>query len=270
MTTQIGLIGGGNMAYAIVSGLVKAGYPADHIHVADPSESSRARMVSLGVQVTDDNLAILNAAHIIVFAIKPQIFRLVAEPLAGQFREDHTVLSICAGIPLKQIRKTLELTSTHCVVRVMPNTPCLIGEGMSCLASDQPISAALKEELAALFTSCGEALWVANEEAIDAVTAVSGSGPAYFFLLMESMMRSAKRLGLPEEIARTLVLQTAVGSSLMARGATESPAVLRAQVTSPGGTTQAATAVFEDGDFAGLVDQALLAARDRAQALARD
>ena len=270
MTAHIGLIGGGNMAYAIVSGLIASGYPGDHLHVADPAEASRHRIASLGAKTTALNTEIIQHASVVIFAVKPQVFRAVGEPLAGLFREDQTVLSICAGIPIKRIRETLHLHTNQPVVRVMPNTPCLIGEGMSCLTSDQPLTEDHKRTLADLFTSCGDALWVANEEAIDAVTAVSGSGPAYFFLLMESMMSSAMRLGLPEPIARKLVLQTAVGSALMARGASESPAMLRAQVTSPGGTTQAATTVFEEGDFSGLVDQALIAARDRAQALARD
>jgi pyrroline-5-carboxylate reductase len=270
MTAHIGLIGGGNMAYAIVSGLIASGYPADHLHVADPAEASRHRIASLGAKTTALNTKIVEQASVVIFAIKPQVFRLVGEPLAGLFQDNQTVLSICAGIPIKRIREILKLQSNQRVVRVMPNTPCLIGEGMSCLASDQPLADDQKHALADLFASCGDTLWVANEEAIDAVTAVSGSGPAYFFLLMESMMSAAMRLGLAEPIARKLVLQTAVGSALMARDATETPAILRAQVTSPGGTTQAATTVFEEGDFSGLVDQALIAARDRAQALARD
>ncbi|MGA1206755.1 MAG: pyrroline-5-carboxylate reductase [Gammaproteobacteria bacterium] len=270
MTAHLGLIGGGNMAYAIVSGLIASGYPANHIHVSDPSETSRDRLSGLGVHTTDKNQDIVARASVIIFAVKPQVFRAVGEPLAGQFSQQHTVLSICAGIPIKRIREVLQLSEEQRVVRVMPNTPCLIGEGMSCLTSDRPVAEAEKASLAALFTSCGQALWVADEEAIDAVTAVSGSGPAYFFLLMESMMRSAARLGLPESVARQLVLQTAVGSALMARQASDPPAVLRAQVTSPGGTTQAALEVFEEGDFPGLVDQALIAARDRAFALAQD
>lgn len=270
MTVHLGLIGGGNMAYAIVSGLIASGYPASHIHVSDPSEESRKRLADLGANTTDDNRRIVTQASVVIFAVKPQVFKTVAEPLAGQFSDQHTVLSICAGIPIKRIREILQLPAEQRVVRVMPNTPCLIGEGMSCLTSDTPVTEAEKESLAALFMSCGQALWVADEEAIDAVTAVSGSGPAYFFLLMESMMRSAARLGLPESVARQLVLQTAVGSTLMARQASEPPAVLRAQVTSPGGTTQAALTVFEEGDLPGLVDQALIAARDRASALAQD
>ena len=152
----------------------------------------------------------------------------------------------------------------------MPNTPALIGEGMSALASDSELDDDIKTAVQTIFNACGQALWVPHEEAIDAVTAVSGSGPAYFFLMIENLINTGTRLGLSPDVARALVIQTAKGAASMVELSDVGPDVLRQRVTSPGGTTEAALNVLNEGDFADLVDRALIAARNRAGELSKD
>lgn len=269
MNTTIGFVGGGNMAQAIISGLIAAGMTPDHLIASDPNPACREVLHQLGLTAVDSSEAVMAKADLVIFAVKPQVMRSVLQSVAAHVRADQVFCSIAAGISIAAIKSALALTSQP-VIRVMPNTPALLGLGMSALTSDDRLPDVVKQSVTRVFESCGEALWVENEDDLDAVTAVSGSGPAYFFLMIEHMMRSAARLGLPPETARKLVMQTAKGAAAMVEKADVGPEVLRQRVTSPGGTTEAALSVFHDGDFADLVDRALIAARDRATALSKD
>jgi pyrroline-5-carboxylate reductase len=204
-----------------------------------------------------------------ILAVKPQMMDAVLAEIAPSLRESQIVISIAAGITIGGIRRRLNAPK-NTVVRVMPNTPALIGEGMSALASDTTLDDETKIAVQRIFESCGQALWVPSEDAIDTVTAVSGSGPAYFFLMIENLINTGIRLGLSPDVAQKLVVQTAKGAAQMVEFSDVGPDVLRQRVTSPGGTTEAALAVFHEGDFADLVDRALIAARDRAGELSKD
>lgn len=267
--TTIGFIGGGNMAQAIIAGLVKGGQAAKTLTVSDPNEASRQQVKALGVTAIEDNARVMADAEFIVLAVKPQVMGTVLEALKPHVKAHHRFISIAAGIPLTRLKEGLGLTD-QAVIRAMPNTPALIGQGMTALTTANELSDADRATVEALFNACGQTVWVADEEAIDAVTAVSGSGPAYFFLMVEHMIRSAARLGLPLDIATQLVTQTAKGAAAMVEQSDVRPDVLRSRVTSPGGTTAAALKVFEEGAFDDLVDRALIAARDRAAELAKD
>ena len=269
MNHQIGLIGGGNMAQAIIAGLLKSGRSSSDILVSDPNQDCRKTLAEMGITSFANSAPVMAQADIIVLAVKPQIMDSVLTTLADSLRVTQVIISIAAGITIHTIRRQLN-DAQNPVVRVMPNTPALIGEGMSALASDHALSDDIKIVVQEIFDACGQALWVPSEDAIDAVTAVSGSGPAYFFLMIENLINTGSRLGLSPEIARALVIQTAKGAAGMVEASDVGPSVLRERVTSPGGTTEAALNVFNEGDFADLVDRALIAARDRAGELSKD
>lgn len=265
---KIGFIGGGNMAQALLEGITKAGlFKPDHIWVSDvrPERLDELK-TQYGVQTTSDNMVLTAAANILILSVKPQVMAGVLEGLAGTLKKDVLVISIAAGITTNAIRAKLGEVQ---VIRVMPNTPALVGAGASGLynasASMESLNAALD-----IFNSVGRAVVVENESLMDAVTAVSGSGPAYFFLLMEEMIKAGVELGLTEDDAKILVLQTAKGAALLAESAqqrSEDPAVLRKKVTSPGGTTEAALKVFAEKGISQIVNEALTAARDRGREL---
>lgn len=269
MNHQIGFIGGGNMAQAIIAGLLRSGRSSSDILVSDPNSECRQALSAMGVTSFQDSAPVMAQAELVVLAVKPQIMDSVLASLADSVRKTQIIISIAAGITIGSIRRQLNGIENP-VVRVMPNTPALIGEGMSALASDTPLSTDIKESVQTIFDACGHALWVPNEEAIDAVTAVSGSGPAYFFSMIENLINSGIRLGLSPDVAKALVIQTAKGAAGMVELSDVGPDVLRQRVTSPGGTTEAALNVFNEGDFADLVDRALIAARDRAGELSKD
>ena len=264
----IGFIGGGNMAQALLTGILKAGlYHANHIWVSDVRLEQLDVLKDIyGIHTTADNKELTAQADVIVLSVKPQVMGDVLAGIAGTLKEGTLVISIAAGITTNSIREKLGDVQ---VVRVMPNTPALVGAGASGLynlsASEENLNTALD-----IFASVGRAVVVDDEKLIDAVTAVSGSGPAYFFLLMEEMIKAGMELGLTAETAKTLVLQTAKGAALLAESAQEQgedPAVLRQKVTSPGGTTEAALKTFSKEGFEAIVTKALRAARDRGRAL---
>jgi len=266
----IGFIGGGNMAEALLRGILEAGlYRPQEIWVSDIHSDPLNRLSEqYGVQISGDNRKLSAAADLLILSVKPQVMMDMLKGIAGTLRQDAIVISIAAGITTESIRSILGNVQ---IVRVMPNTPALIGAGASGLycadASGEAMQTALE-----IFSSVGRAVVVNDETLIDAVTAVSGSGPAYFFLVMEAMIRAGVSLGLTEEAAKTLVLQTARGAALLAEQADqkgESPALLRKKVTSPGGTTEAALNVFAEEDFDRLVKKALKAAFKRGQELSR-
>lgn len=267
MSPLFAFIGGGNMGRALIGGLLAAGHPASRIRVADTYEASRKACDVFGIAIFDDGGTAARGADVVVLAVKPQQMRSVATALAGSTGAGTLYLSIAAGITTAHL--TAWLGAGSAVVRAMPNTPALIGAGVAGLFANTAVSAAQRTQAEQLLGAVGVALWLDDESLMDAVTAVSGSGPAYYFLLLELMERAGTHLGLPAPIARRLALETAYGAARLARESAHDPATLRRQVTSPGGTTERALAAFEEADLAAIVETALTAARDRGIELAR-
>ena len=263
----IGLIGGGNMARALVRGLLQAGHPAQHICIAEPDAGQRELVAAMdpGLVLDANNTPVAQNAAVLVLAVKPQILPAVAIALAGQRRPaGQLVMSVAAGITLGSLSGWLG-TGTP-LVRVMPNQPATIGAGVSALAASGSVDAAGRQLAEYVAGTTGRALWLPDETMMDAVTAVSGSGPAYFYLHME---RAAIDLGLPPDLAAALTRETALGAARVVVETQTTPGALRAAVTSPGGTTAAALRVFEQADLAGIVQQALTAARNRSAELGK-
>jgi pyrroline-5-carboxylate reductase len=263
---NITFIGGGNMAQALIGGLIARGLAPTRITVSDPVEQVRQLLQEKDVHVTDDNIAAIRDADIVLFAVKPQVLVQVLQPLHGLL-DDKLVMSIVAGAEIATISSLL---ATNKVVRVMPNTPALVQTGAHGLYATDAVNAEDRELASQVLAATGLTLWVNTESQIDAVTAVSGSGPAYFFYMMESMIRAGKNLGLDEKTATALTLQTALGAAQMAITSANSPAQLRKNVTSPNGTTQAALEVFDRGQISQNIQAALAAAKTRSQELAQD
>ncbi|OQY06095.1 MAG: pyrroline-5-carboxylate reductase [Planctomycetales bacterium 4572_13] len=264
----IGFIGGGNMAQALLEGVLSAGlFEANNVWVSDVRPERLDELKGLyGIHATTDNTELTKQADIVVLSVKPQMMAAVLDGVARTLKDGVLVISIAAGITTATIKAKLGVVQ---IVRIMPNTPALIGAGASGVynagASESSMNTALS-----ICASVGRAVVVDNEDLIDAVTAVSGSGPAYYFLLMEEMIKAGIELGLTEETAKTLVLQTAKGAALLAESAQEKgegPAVLRQKVTSPGGTTEAALKVMNESGFERIVLKALTAARNRGKEL---
>jgi len=258
-------IGAGNMAGSLVRGLLRDGYPADALRVADPLPAQLENFSALGISTFDDNNAAVVGAEVVVLAVKPQIAHAVVSTL-DTLQPSQLLVSIAAGINLASLRDWSH--AEQAIVRCMPNTPALLGAGMSALYANDRCNPTQRARAEQILRAAGEVLWVNEERALDAVTAVSGSGPAYFFLLMEAMVAAGETLGLDTDTATRLTLQTAYGAALMARDSEHSPATLRAQVTSPGGTTAAALQVMLDQQLPTIIGSALVAADARAAQLA--
>ncbi|WP_180007240.1 MULTISPECIES: pyrroline-5-carboxylate reductase [unclassified Acinetobacter] len=266
LNCNISFIGGGNMAQALIGGLIARGVPTTRITVSDPVEKVRELLAEKDLHVTDDNVAAIRDADIVLFAVKPQVLAKVLAPLQGLL-EGKLVISIVAGAEIATISKLL---GTERIVRVMPNTPALVQTGAHGLYAGEAVSAEDRDLASQVLASTGLTLWVNSEAQIDAVTAVSGSGPAYFFYMMESMIRAGKNMGLDEKVATALTLQTALGAAQMAITSANSPAELRKNVTSPNGTTQAAIEVFDHAQISQNIQAALAAAQKRSQELAQE
>ena len=266
LNCNIGFIGGGNMAQALIGGLISRGLAPNRITVSDPVEQMRACLAEKQVQVTEDNLVAIQEADIVLFAVKPQVLASVLKPLKGLL-QGKLVISIVAGAEISTIAKLLD---TDRIVRVMPNTPALVQTGAHGLYATDAVDVHDRALASQVLAATGLTLWVNSEAQIDAVTAVSGSGPAYFFYMMESMIRAGKNLGLDEKTATALTLQTALGAAQMAITSAHSPAELRKNVTSPNGTTQAALEVFDRAQISQNIQAALAAAQKRSQELAQE
>lgn len=266
LNCNISFIGGGNMAQALIGGLISRGLPATRITVSDPVEKVRLLLTEKDVHVTDDNIAAIRDADIVLFAVKPQVLASVLKPLKGLL-EGKLVMSIVAGAEIATIANLLD---TNRIVRVMPNTPALVQTGAHGLYATEAVNAQDRELASQVLAATGLTIWVNSEAQIDAVTAVSGSGPAYFFYIMESMIRAGKNLGLDEKVATALTLQTALGAAQMAITSSNTPAELRKNVTSPNGTTQAALEVFDRAQISQNIQAALAAAQKRSQELAQE
>ena len=266
LNCNICFIGGGNMAQALIGGLISRGLPPTRITVSDPVEKVRLLLEEKDVHVTDDNIAAIRDADIVLFAVKPQVLANVLKPLKGLF-DGKLVMSIVAGAEIATIANLLD---TDRIVRVMPNTPALVQTGAHGLYANDAVDSKDRELASQVLAATGLTIWVNTEAQIDAVTAVSGSGPAYFFYMMESMIRAGKNLGLDEKVATALTLQTALGAAQMAITSANSPAELRKNVTSPNGTTQAALEVFDRAQISQNIQAALAAAQKRSQELAQE
>ena len=266
LTGTLAFIGGGNMARSLIGGLIAQGLPARQIIVSDPMEAQRQLLATqYGVRVTDSNAEAAVAAQIIVLAVKPQELRGVAQALASTLSHQPLIISVAAGIRASHLQTWLGGLP---VVRTMPNRPALNGCGVTGLYASTQVPTTQRELASRIMGAVGKSVWVEQETLIDAVTAVSGSGPAYFFLLMELLEAAGVEQGLPAETARVLAIETAYGSGMMAREGSDSPAVLRQQVTSKGGTTEAALKVFEARGMQGIVSDAVKAAAERSAELA--
>jgi len=262
-TKNIGFIGGGNMASSLMSGLIASGHSPQQLWVSDVNKDTlKALAENLKVNTSASNDALINEVDVVVLAVKPQILKSVAESAAALVQQKKPlVVSIAAGITQSSLSAWLGADTA--IVRCMPNTPALVLTGATALHANQNVTAEQRDLAESILRSVGICLWVDNESDLDAVTAVSGSGPAYYFLLMEAMEKAALEMGLDEHSARLLVQQTALGAAKIALESSESPEQLRNRVTSPGGTTQRAIETFQQGGFSELVSKALHAARDR-------
>jgi pyrroline-5-carboxylate reductase len=260
---KIGFIGGGNMASSLISGLIASGHSPRHLWVSDINpDTLKALAQNLNVNTSTSNDTVINEVDVVVLAVKPQTLSFVAKSAAALIQQKKSlVVSIAAGINQHSLSQWLGADTA--IVRCMPNTPALVLTGATALHANTKVTAEQRNLAENILRSVGIALWVKDESELDAVTAVSGSGPAYYFLLMEAMEKAALELGLSEVTARLLVQQTALGAAKIALESPESPEQLRKRVTSPGGTTQRAIETFEQGGFTELVSKALHAARDR-------
>jgi pyrroline-5-carboxylate reductase len=270
MTTtreQIAFIGGGNMATSLIAGLVSDGYDPAGLVVSEPDGEKRDALAArYGVRTTDDNLAAQREADVLLLCVKPQMAKVVCSGLAVAAGEEAPLtISVMAGVPERSLQSWLGRPRP--LVRSMPNTPAMIQAGAIVLHASPEVSAAQRNQAETVLRAGGLTRWVEREELLDAVTAVSGSGPAYFFLLMEELERVGIELGLDAETARLLTIQTALGAARMAVESDHNPQGLRERVTSPGGTTESAIEVLLRGGFPRLIEDAVRAAQARAQAI---
>jgi len=267
---KIGFIGAGNMAEALIKGVINAElYAPENVFVSD-IRAERLKFLSetYGVIACEGNGELVGKAQTVVLSVKPQKMTDALESIKDAIGSEKLFISIAAGIKVANITAVL---GDVAIVRVMPNTPALIGQGAGALFGNERAKPMLNKAVEIL-SAVGKAVIVDDEDLIDAVTALSGSGPAYYFLLMEEMIKAGIRLGLPEDVAKDLVLQTAKGAGLLAVEADkngESPAVLRQKVTSPGGTTEAALKVFKEGKMSELVSAAINRAYERSKELSK-
>ena len=268
MSDRIAFIGGGNMARSLIGGLIREGRARSSIHVAEPNADLREALArDYGVIVHSGNSAAALVSDTWVLAVKPQVMGLVLAELAA-IASDRAplVVSIAAGITHARIASALGNNAR--VVRTMPNTPAMIGAGITGLYAASDVGASERARVEALMATAGATVWIDDEAQMDAVTAVSGSGPAYFFLMIEALAAAGAREGLPPATAAKLALHTALGAARMAIEAGETPEVLRQRVTSPGGTTAAALDALAAGGFNEVVARAVAAATARGRALA--
>jgi len=265
---NIAFIGGGNMARSLVGGLLDDGMPAERIWVADPNEAVLRNLHEhFAIHITTDNNEAALNAQVVILAIKPQLAKTVVRALAPAIQNGRPlVISIAAGIRETDLRSWL--SGDTAIVRTMPNTPALVRSGATALFANSAVSKVQRNLAESILRAVGMTLWVDDESLMDAVTALSGSGPAYFFLIMEALENAGEHLGLPRETARLLTLQTAFGAAKMALESNDDLAELRQRVTSPGGTTEQALNVLQNHKLEAVFDEALSAAHRRSVELA--
>lgn len=265
---KLGFIGAGNMASAIISGLVKNGYPPKQIWVSNPSEAKLEALKELyGIQISIQNNTIVENSDCLVLAVKPQVLPgVLAEVAEAVQLYQPLVISIAAGVSLQTLKKSLGSDSVR-LIRCMPNTPARIQMGMTGLFAGPDITEKDRLSVEQIFKAVGEILWVTEESQINQITAVAGSGPAYFFYFMEALEEAAEKMGFEKKEAKKLVLQTALGAALLAKEDPASVKTLREQVTSRGGTTEKAIQLLESSEWKTLLGQAVNAALLRAAEL---
>lgn len=268
MNPCIAIIGAGNMGSSLIGGLIKNGHPADKLLVTDPSPD-KLNLITTRFQVRGltNNLEAAELADVLILAVKPQIMAQVTKPLHAIIQQRQPlILSVAAGIRIANIAQAV---GDHiAIIRTMPNTPALIGAGATALFANHYTTPEQRNLAESIMRAVGITVWVDSEQQIDAVTALSGSGPAYFFLVLEAMQASGEAMGLSAETAQMLAQQTALGAAMMAIESTHTPAQLRQQVTSPGGTTERAISVLEEHQLRDIFKKALFAAKQRSEELA--
>jgi pyrroline-5-carboxylate reductase len=264
----LSFIGGGNMAHSLIGGLIADGWPASRIQVTDTNPDQCAHLAErFGVTTGSDNNAAVAQADVVVLAVKPQVMHAVGSEISAAIQARRPlVISIAAGIRSADLDRWLG--GDNAIVRCMPNTPALVQSGATALFANACVNNGQRDLAESILRAVGLTLWLDDEQLMDAVTALSGSGPAYFFLIMEALQAAGVQLGLPEQTARLLALQTGFGAAKMALESDEDAATLRQRVTSPGGTTERALQTLEDGGLRELIARALTAARDRSRELA--
>jgi pyrroline-5-carboxylate reductase len=267
LSQDIAFIGAGNMASSLINGLINNGRNPTSIRVSDPVTSQLEKLSELGIVTCSENDDAIRGADMIVLAVKPQVLGAILNDLTA-LTADQLIVSIAAGVPIEGIQSYTG--PGQAIVRCMPNTPALLGAGITALFANDNTSTDQRGFAEAVLTAAGKTLWVDSEVLLDAVTAVSGSGPAYFFHLMEAMVDAGCALGLDAQTAKKLTIETAYGAALMARQEGAEPARLRENVTSPGGTTQRALSVLEAADSRGIINAALAGAAERARELAAE
>jgi pyrroline-5-carboxylate reductase len=262
---KIAFIGAGNMAFSLAGGLLARGHDPALLTAADPDAAQRNRFAELGIATTADNADAAASADVVVLAVKPQLMRVVVAGIAGALRPDHLMISIAAGIPLRALAAWCGRPVA--VVRCMPNTPALYGAGITALIGNERVDDQQLETARSILAAVGETVLMQDERHLDAVTAVSGSGPAYVFYLLEAMIEAGCELGLPPAVARDLAAQTVLGAALMTRRSSVSVTELRQNVTSPGGTTERAIGVLDSGGAQALLKEAVRQAAIRSREL---
>ncbi|MEO0442859.1 MAG: pyrroline-5-carboxylate reductase [Pseudomonadota bacterium] len=265
--SSICFIGAGNMASSIIGGLIAKGILAEQISASDPNTEALSRLQQgFGIKTFTDNQAACKHQDVVVLAVKPQVLRAVAQGIASALNPQALVISIAAGISSEHLCQWLG--KDRAIVRCMPNTPALVKQGASGLYANTHVSTQQKQLAEDLLTAVGITVWLDEQAQMDPVTAVSGSGPGYFFLLMEAMIDAGTKQGLSPEQARQLTLQTAAGAAKLAQQSDVDVAELRRRVSSPGGTTEQAILSFEQAGFHQIVDDAMVACAQRSKAMA--
>ncbi|WKD28755.1 pyrroline-5-carboxylate reductase [Halomonas sp. KG2] len=270
MASKITFIGAGNMASAIIGGLIDSGVSPSDITATAPNESELTPLAArLGINTNTDNNAAVEDADVVVLAVKPQIMRSVCEAMRNNVQQQSPlIISIAAGLDAATIDQWLG--GNNALVRCMPNTPALVGIGASGLYANSAVSEEQRTLATQLMEAVGIVEWVEEESLLDAVTAVSGSAPAYFFLMFEAMEEAAVKLGLPAATARRLAIQTALGAATMAQRSDKDPATLKQNVMSPGGTTERAIQHMEDAQLRATISDAMQACAQRAEAMSKE
>ena len=266
---RVGFVGGGAMAEALAGGLIAAGLPSNHIRVADPDPSRRKHLEQqLGIETTTNNTDAVRDRDVVVIAVKPGLVAAALAPIDAEVARGPLWISIAAGVPLARLAEALSPEAR--IVRAMPNTPALVGAGATAICGNAQTQRGDLSLATALFESVGTC-WTAPDEALlDAVTGLSGSGPAYVFVFLEALADAGERAGLPRDAAARLAAQTVLGAAKLASESERSPAELRNQVASPGGTTVAGLERLESGGLREAVQEAVAAATARSKELARD
>lgn len=265
----ITFIGAGNMAKSIIGGLIAKGYPAQNIIASDPmNENLQSLNAMYSIQTTQDNIQAASQADVIILAVKPQVLKKVAQPLQPALSHQPVIVSIAAGISSQSLSNWLG--DDLAIVRCMPNTPALVQAGASSLYANDKTTDKQKQLAEEILNAVGLTTWLQDEILIDAVTAVSGSGPAYFFLVMEAMIQAGIDQGLDPETAKRLTLQTALGAAKLAQASDVSVTELRHRVMSPGGTTERAVQSFENDDISSIFKRAMDVCAQRSAEMSKE